>query len=147
MLHAALLAADSATAVLEAACSAPVLIRRLAPDRTETDPGQFIVLHAQPGELVTLRRVQLECRGQVLSDADLRYIATRLPASLACRLRTTDSPFGHVVRGLGLRRTTLSARMCEPGEPCALIHHAVLAQPSGQPVALVAERYAWSLFS
>ena len=146
LLHAALLAADSATAVLEGVCGGPVLVRRLAPDVAETDPAQSAPLQARPDEAVTLRRVELVCRAQVLSAAELRYVAARLPAELAGRLRATDLPFGHVVRGLGLRRTTLSARICEAWEPCALVHHAVLAHADGRPVALVHERYAWSLF-
>ena len=146
-LHAALLAGDSATAVLEAAYGSPVSVRRLAPDATETDAVRHTPLHARPDEAVTIRQVQLICRAQVLSDAELRYVPARLPPDLAARLHSTDLPFGRVVQRLGLRRTTLSAHICGRDGPWALIHHAVLAQPGGTPLALVHERYPWSLFS
>ena len=146
-LHAALLTADSATAVLEAACGGPVRVRRLAPDATEIDAAQHTILQPSPDEAVTLRRVHLICRGQMLSEAELRYVPARLPPALTVRLHGTDLPFGRIVRHLGLRRMTLSARICSQDEPWALIHHAVLAPPGAPPLALVHERYPWSLFS
>ena len=145
-LHTALLASDSATAVLERLCDSPVLVRRVAPDASET-AGAHALLQAHPEESVTVRRVQLVGGAQTLSDAELRYLPARLPADLAGRLQTTNLPFGRVVRRLGLRRTTLSARLCEAEAPWALIHHAVLALQDGRPLALVQERYPWSLFS
>ncbi len=145
-LNAALLAAHSATRVLERLYGGPVLIRRLAPDAIEVGGAGSAALDLQRGETVTLRRVQLVSRGRTLSEAELRYVATRLPAGLAQCLLATDRPFGQVVHGLGLRRITLSARLGKAGERDALVHHAVLAWPGGGPVAVVHERYPWPLF-
>ncbi len=144
-LHAALLAADSATAVLAQMFGGPVRVRRRLPDVSAGD-GRPAELMAAADEAVTWRRVHLLGRGRPLSDADLWYVAARLPPGLARRLKGSAQPFGRVVRGLGLRRTTLSSRLCRPGEPFALEHRALLSVPGGRPVAVVQERYVWSLF-
>ena len=141
-LHAALLAADSATEVLERACGGPILVRRLAPDAESRDPAILAHLQAGPDAPVTLRTVQLLHNGVVLSDARLWYVASRLPADIATCLAHTAQPFGRVVSRLRLRRTTLAARICNPGEPYALDHQAVLTDPDGQPIALVREQYS-----
>ena len=145
-LHAELLAADSATAVLQRRCGGPVHIRRTAPDILDTDAACAALLHAAGGEAVTRRQVTLERGNLILSEAALWYLAARLPPDMAQELASTTHPFGHVVRSLGLRRTTLSARLCAPGEPHALEHRALLTDPGGRPMALVNERYGWGLF-
>ncbi len=144
-LHAALLASDSATAVLEGFCGGPVLVHRLSPDRVNADPACAARLAIRPDETVTRRHVQLRHGCLVLSEAELWYVAARLPEAMAQRLATGTLPFGRVVRGMGLRRTTLSSRIGAAGDACALEHRAMLADPEGLPIALVHERYGWAL--
>ena len=93
------------------------------------------------------RHVRLTCGALVLSEARLWYVAARLPSAMARILSTTALPFGRVVSGLALRRITLSARICDADEPCALDHHALLVGADRRPVALVHERYGWGLFA
>ena len=135
-LHAALLASDSATAVLEAICGAPVTIRRVA------DAPPLAATHLAGGQH---RHVRLLCGGRCLSDADLWFRAELLPPAMVAELASGDAPFGRVVRALALRRRTLSARICAAGAPFALEHRAVLADAAGRDVAEVAERYCWGL--
>ncbi len=137
-LHAALLASDSATAVLEAICGAPVTIRR-DPHAPQPAPTRLSGgLH---------RHVALLCGERHLSDADLWFRPELRPADMVAELATGDAPFGRVVKALGLRRRTLSARICAAGEPFALEHRAVLGDRAGRDVAEVAERYCWELVS
>jgi chorismate-pyruvate lyase len=145
-LNAALLTSGSATAVLEAVCGAPVTVHRLSPDGPDPAPEPARLLGAHGGEIVLRRHVALLCGGRAVSHAELWYVAARLPPALARRRADTAEPFGRVVAGLGLGRRTLSARLCAAGEPCALEHRAVLADPAGRALALVHERYSWALF-
>jgi chorismate-pyruvate lyase len=146
-VHAALLATDSATAVLETLCGGPVSVRRRAPDAVQNDPESASLLHVAAGETVVHRQVDLLCGARQLSEADLWYVPQRLPHDIATRLRETCLPFGRVVRVMALRRISLSARLCDDGEPWALEHRALLGRPGGQPVAVVHERYGWGLFT
>ncbi len=134
-LHAALLASDSATAVLEAICGAPVTIRR-SPDPPWLPPVCLSGgLH---------RRVALLCGDRHLSHADLWFRPELLSPGMVAELAAGDAPFGRVVKALGLRRRNLSAKFCAPDEPFALEHRAVLTDRM-QDVAEVAERYCWGL--
>lgn len=135
-LHAALLASDSATAVLEAVCGAPVTIRR---------DGSVASLPPATLSGGLHRRVALLCGERHLSEADLWFRPELLPADMVAELATSDAPFGRVVKALGLRRRNLSARICARGEPFALEHRAVLSDRTARDVAEVAERYCWSL--
>ncbi len=139
-LNAALLASDSATDVLERLCGGAVTVRHLTPDTPAAVPT--VLQAATP---ILHRHVALCCGGLVLSHADLWFVPARLPEIIVRTLAETDLPFGHVVRGLGLRRRTLQARELPPGGPVALEHRAELTEPSGQPVAEVWERYCWGL--
>ena len=139
VLHAALLASDSATAVLERICGARVAIRRL-PDTAPAAPGCL-----PPGPGTAHRHVALLCAGRQLSQADLWFRPDLLTPGMVAELAGTDMPFGRVVQSLGLRRRTLSSRICAPGEPFALEHRAVLTDAAGRDVAEVAERYCWEL--
>jgi hypothetical protein len=136
-LHAALLGSDSATEVLQRICHAPVTIRRIAapaPRPTAFDP-----------DAATHRRVELVGEGLVLSEADLWFLPALLPPALVRTLAETDLPFGIVMRPLRLRRESITARLCNPSEPCAVEHRALLRLPDGQAVAEVWERYSWAL--
>ena len=145
--HAELLASHSATAVLERHFGGPVTIHRTAPDTLNSDAATAVLLQASDTEAVTRRQVRLQLGRSVLSEAALWYVAARLPADMASELASSTRPFGHVVRSLGLRRTTLSARLCATGDPHALRHRAILADAGGRPMALVEENYGWALFS
>ncbi len=145
-LHAALLAADSATEVLERFFSAPVRVRVLACGGHAPDAAQRARLGVA-GEEIRHRHVALVSLGRQVSDADLWYVPARLPPGSLARLETDAEPFGRVMRPLGLKRRSLSARICAPGEPCALEHRAVLVTPDGLPVAEVFERYPRGLFA
>ncbi len=134
-LHEALLASDSATAVLEAICGAPVSILRRPPAGAPAPARLAGGVH---------RRVVLLCGARVLSEADLWFRPELLPAGMVAELAASDAPFGRVVKTLGLRRRTLSARICAPGDPFAVEHSAVL-EDGAQDVAEVAERYCWEL--
>ncbi len=139
-LNTALLASDSATEVLERLCGDAVTVRHVTPDPTAAAPR--VLQAATP---ILHRRVALCCGDLVLSNADLWFVPARLPDGMVRALAETDQPFGHVVRGLGLRRRTLETRAWQPGGEVALEHRAVLAEPSGAPVAEVWERYCWGL--
>jgi len=134
-LHAALLAADSATAVLERLCGGTVGIRRLP------------LSGAQPACLtqggLRHRSVELVCGGRLLSVADLWFRPDCLTADMVRALEQTDTPFGRVVRDLALRRRLLAWRM----EPAALEHRALLETASGEAVAEVHERYGRGLLT
>ncbi len=138
-LHAALLAADSATAVLERLCGGPIRIRRCAAMfATPLSP-------ALAGPPALHRRVELVFGDTILSNADLWYRPDLLPAAMARAIADTDTPFGRVVRGLGLRRRTLASRIGVPGDAACLEHRAVLVTPAGETLAEVFERYSWAL--
>ncbi len=138
-LHAALLAADSATAVLEHLCGGPIRIRR----RPAGFPPPLTLSLATPPALH--RRVELMFGDTVLSNADLWYRPDLLPPAMAHAIAETDIPFGRVVKGLGLRRRTLASHIGAPGDPACLEHRAVLVSASGETVAEVFERYSWAL--
>ncbi len=138
-LHAALLAADSATAVLERLCGGPIRIRRCqAATPTPLSPS----LAAPPA---LHRRVELVFGATILSNADLWYRPDLLPPAMARAIAETDTPFGRVVQGLGLRRRTLASRIGTPGEAACLEHRAILVTTAGEIVAEVFERYGWAL--
>lgn len=138
-LHAALLRSDSATAVLEAICGAPITVRRHAPASMPAQPTRLA-----PAGLVH-RQVSLVCGRLTLSDADLWFRPDLLPAAMVSALAETDAPFGRVVGALGLRRQMLAYRLCGGDEAFALEHRALLADAAGRDVAEVWERYGWDL--
>ncbi len=143
-LHAALLAADSATAVLEAFFG-PVTVHRL-----HTPPSANEGLHERlrlaPGDTLRHRAVQLMAGARMLSHAELWYVANRLPAEHVEKLESGDTPFGRIMRPVGLTRSVLLARICGPEEAASLAHRALLRAPSGLPVAEVHELYSRRLF-
>ena len=141
-LQAALLASDSATAVLERICGAPVHIRRLA---APVPPPRPIAL-PHPEE-ASHRRVALLCGARTLSEADLWYLPRALTPTMALAIAETDAPFGRVVRALALRRQTLAARLGEADAAVAVEHRALLCCPAGLAVAEVWERYGRELVS
>ncbi len=144
-LHAALLAADSATAVLEAFFG-PVTVQRLhqPPSDNEGLPER---LRLQPSDVLRHRAVRLMAGGRVLSQAELWYVANRLPAERVEELESSDTPFGRIMQPIGLKRFVLLARICGPEETASLAHRALLSAPTGLPVAEVYEVYPRTLFA
>ena len=144
-LHAALLAADSATAVLESFFGA-VTIRRRAVSPSPND-GLHERLRLLPDDELRHRAVWLLAGDKTLSQAELWYVANRLPAEQVQQLEESDTPFGRLMKPIGLKRTLLEARLCPPEDEHALTHRALLTAPSGLPVAEVYERYSRALFA
>lgn len=154
-LSARLLAAPSATAVLEAWCAE----RGLAPDPRiiavrvpgpEKPPGAARRERLAVGadEPIRYRRVRLTCGGHVLSEADNWYVPSRLRPEMNAALDNSQAPFGYVVRPLGPSRRNLSLTMLwspekggtpGPGEPLFSVE-AVLSA-GGVPFCEVAETY------
>ena len=143
-LHEALLAADSATEVLERLYGPPVVAQIVACAPMMPTAEQRRRLCLGPLEPWAHRRVVLAAQGQAVSHADLWYVPHRLHPEMVEALRTSDRPFGKVVRTLRPRRTTLFSRLSSPREPPALEHRALLAiegQGAWLPIAEVHERY------
>ena len=143
-LHQALLASNSATAVLERLCGSPVTIVRNHGVPVAPDAEQRIRLNLDPATSWAHRSVQLQAGSRPLSQADLWYVPSRLDAAMAAALLTTAIPFGRIVAALSPRRLTLETRFGEPGDPIALHHHALLTvETEGRtlPIAEVRERY------
>ncbi|PXW63659.1 hypothetical protein [Methylobacterium sp. B4] len=155
-LSARLLAAPSATAVLEAWCAerglAPdpriVAVRVPGPDKLPgTARRERLAVGAD--EPIRYRRVRLTCGSHVLSEADNWYVPSRLTPAMNAALDNSQAPFGHVVRPLGPSRRNLSLTMLwssehdmtmpGPGEPLFSVE-AVLSA-GGIPFCEVAETY------
>ncbi len=144
-LHAALLAADSATSVLEAFFGAVTVQRRAVPP--SPNDGLHERLRLSPDDVLRHRAVWLLAGDKTLSQAELWYVANRLPAEQVQRLEESNTPFGRLMKPIGLKRTVLEARLCPAEDECALTHRALLTAPSGLPVAEVYERYSKALFA
>ncbi len=160
-LSARLLAAHSATAVLEAWCAE----RGLADDPHITAvrvPGiekapsalQRERLAVAANEPVRYRRVRLTCGGHVLSEADNWYVPSRLTPEMNAVLDETQTPFGRVVRPLAPTRRNLSVvtlwaageqRMPGPAEPLFAVEAVLSAD--GVPFCEVAETYTGAVLA
>ncbi len=161
-LSARLLAAHSATAVLEAWCaerglaSDPRLtaVRVPGADRPITDV-QRERLAVPADEPVRYRRVRLTCGGHVLSEADNWYVPSRLTPEMNAALETTQAPFGRVVHPLSPTRRNLSLTMLWtpdeaelPGPEKELFFvEAVLSTGAGIPFCEVAETYTGAVLA
>lgn len=101
---------------------------------------------------IATRRVLLTCGPNVLSDATIVYRDYLLPADLRSQLRSTDLPFGEVVKSLGpSRRTTFASLTAAPRTvishdpvrpftPILELHATVTTADHG-PIARVREVY------
>lgn len=137
-----LLAADSATAVLQAHC--PLTGEKIRAEREAGAPLPPPVeiqraLALRPGETIRHRRVKLMCGTQLYSAADNWYVPERLSTDMNSMLDGSETPFGRVVAPLKPKRTTLDA-MRHPG-PAFLSVTAVLIAANGQPISGVIENY------
>lgn len=117
-LNAEILAAPSATAVLENWCAVHHLADEAkivaepvadAPAKTPT-AEQRQRLGVGPDEPLKYRHVRLRCGGRVLSEADNFYVPSRLTPEMNRALETTDTPFGKVVKPLKPFRRTFAAQ-------------------------------------
>ncbi|WP_147080495.1 hypothetical protein [Methylobacterium haplocladii] len=161
-LSARLLAAHSATAVLEAWCAERGLaidprltaVRVSGPEKMLSDL-QRERLALRPDEPVRYRRVRLTCGGHVLSEADNWYVPSRLTAEMNTMLETTEAPFGRVVHPLAPTRRNLSLKMLwtpeelePPGPEKKLFFvEAVLSTAAGIPFCEVAETYTGAVLA
>lgn len=161
-LSARLLAAHSATAVLEAWCAERgladdpriVAVRVPGIDKAPS-PEQRARLSVGPDEPVRYRRVRLTCGPYVLSEADNWYVPGRLTPAMNAMLDGTQTPFGRVVRPLTPTRRNLSLRMLwSPGreavpaadEPLFAVE-AVLSTGEGLAFCEVAETYTGAVLA
>jgi chorismate-pyruvate lyase len=160
-LNAEILAARSATAVLEHWCGA----HRLAAEAKlvaepvanaaikSPTPEQRERLGVGPDEPVKYRHVRLRCGDHVLSEADNFYVPSRLTPDMNQALETTDIPFGKVVKPLEPHRRTFATKtlwsaVAAPKEAAALPippdlfeHRAVLYTRYNLPFSEVDEVY------
>ena len=102
--------------------------------------------------VIATRRVLLTCGPNILSDATIVYRDYLLPVDLRSQLRSTDLPFGDVVKSLGpSRRTTFASLIAAPNmaisrdrihpfTPILELHATVAAADLG-PIARVRELY------
>lgn len=161
-LSARLLAAHSATAVLEAWCAERGLaidphltaVRIPGPDKPLSGV-QRERLAIGPDEAVRYRRVRLTCGDHVLSVADNWYVPSRLTPEMNTVLETTQTPFGRVVHPLAPSRRNLSLKMLwtptdieMPGPDRKLFYvEAVLSTAAGLPFCEVAETYTGAVLA
>lgn len=152
-------ASNSATLVLQSWCADhrladPPAIRALRVHGVEKPASREVRrrLHADPGETLRYRRVQLVCGRRVLSKADNWYRPGLLTPGMNRQLDETDTPFGIVVRPMGFHRHTLGVdwlsssgvarRRTGAGTTGEVLRHrAVLATPQGAPFSYVVETY------
>ncbi len=151
-LNADLLAAPTATGVLEARCAALGLADPPRV-RAEVKRGR-VVASASPArtrlkvgttEMLGYRRVRLMCGAHVLSEATNWYVASRLTPEMNAALDGSDVPFGRVILPLSPRRETYSTWAVQPGRvpPGGVVvrHRAIVLDGAGRPLAAVVEHY------
>jgi len=143
-------AAASATRFLESWCArrglgaGPVRSRRLPPP--PPDAAAEALLAPAPWERPEARRVTLMRGAVALSDAEIRWLGTRLTPAMQEALARTDTPFGVVVAPLAPERRMLAERVLPPGDAHALDCTA-LVLAGGRPIAVARERYRRALFA
>jgi hypothetical protein len=167
-LNSELLSHDSATETLRRWCAARhlapsprIVARRIAAIDKPAGAGIRSILEADPTEPIIYRHVELACGGRILSSADNWYRANQLTDAMNKQLAETTTPFGLVVRPLGLHRRTLEdsvlfnplagvgpsgTRRSERRDalplPAEILRlRAVLETSNGTPISLVVETY------
>ena len=172
-LNGQLLAADSATRILEQWCRthrlAPtprIVAERVTGADKPVSAEQRARLGIDAGEPVRYRHVRLRCGDRLLSEADNWYVPSRLTPAMNALLDNGDTPFGIAVAPLGIGRRTFSAELLwrplpegwdmrrgpvarekdEPAIPAELIRHrAIVHDHALRPIAEVAETYRAAL--
>lgn len=146
--QARLLAAQTATAALEAWCAehkmaqVPAIKARIVPgiDKPLTSE-QRERLQIGTEEPVKYRRVELVCGEHVLSEADNWYVPGRLTADMNGIVETTDTPFGQAVAALRPSRKTFSVtHLWEPTQPAPSLDPGTQARPLDIPWGLLEHR-------
>jgi len=151
-LNARLLAARSATAVLEQWCGEhhfadPPRIRAQPDRRAHRAPDRDVraALHLAPDEPVRYRRVRLRCGERLMSQAENWYVPGRLTPAMNHALETGDTPFGTAIRARQPTRRTLGVQWL-PGAT-VFRHRALVLDAAGRPLAFVVESYPRSIMS
>ena len=155
-LERALLADDSATAVLERWCrdralaSPPVIVAaRLSDNELPATAAIRALLAVSPDEPVRYRHVHLRCGAHVLSIAHNWYVPSRLDPAMNTTLDGSDVPFGRVVQPLAFTRRRLTSERTDPICPAdsILAQRATLTLPDGRPISTIVECYTPELFA
>ncbi len=138
-----LVAARSATAVLQRRCAEPI---RAEVDRAQkpATPEQRAHLAVGPDEPVVYRSVALKCGAVSLSVAENWYVPARLTPAMNAAL-AGDAPFGAVIRPLAPSRRTLgiaTQREDAGVAPYVVRQNAVVLDGQGRPLSEVVENYA-----
>lgn len=117
-LNAEILSSRSATLTLENWCrdhrlaADPKILAHVVTGINKSptaEQRQRLEVNAQ--DEVKYRRVQLRCGTRILSEADNRYVPSRLTPEMNRLLETTDTPFGKVVKPLEPYRRTFAAKL------------------------------------
>ncbi|WGF87282.1 hypothetical protein [Marinivivus vitaminiproducens] len=158
-LHHALLAASSATQVLEqwcatwhAAAAARIAVRIVPAAPALPDDAMRARLDVGGDDRIGHRRVCLHWEGRILSEADNWYVPARLSAGMNATLAASSEPFGRVIAPLRPYRTNLRALVLWQADtdlgdgtitiPSAVLRHeAVIRSVRGEPLAEVHEVY------
>jgi hypothetical protein len=106
-------------------------------------PPDRRLLSGDAGEPFAFRPSRRWRDGHVLSEAETWYVPTRLAAPMRAQLTGTDTPFGYVVRALGVIRETLTVE--EPDCDGSTILTVTARLTTSKPIALVRERYQAAL--
>lgn len=140
-----LIASNSATAVLQRRCAAPITADV---DRGAVkDPPEDVrsALQAEADTVIVYRSVRLKCGDIVYSRAENWYRPDRLTAEMNSKL-AGDAPYGAVIAPLKpVRKTLVVERLEEPG--VILRHHALVETGEGVPLAMVVETYTDEVLS
>ncbi|WP_422056898.1 hypothetical protein [Sphingomonas sp.] len=151
-LNADLLAARTATSVLEARC-ASLALADPPRVRAEVERGRAPAsaspartrLKVGKGEVLGYRRVRLMCGDHLLSEATNWYVASRLTPEMNAALDSSDVPFGRVILPLSPRRETYATWTVKAGRTPAggvvIRHRAIVLDQAGRPLAAVVEHY------
>lgn len=143
MLDAELAASDSATAVLQRRCDAPIRALVAPVEWHEPTPGLRTRLKVGEADRIAFREVALVCGDRVLSRARNWYVVDRLSASMHAEL-AGDAPFGAVIRPLRPTRSVIT-RDYQPDAETVLHVRALVLDGEGRPLAEVSERYQRAL--
>jgi chorismate-pyruvate lyase len=135
-----LLAANSATAVLQAHCPT-AMIKAERSKRTQKPAPDTVRarLLLTGGDTIRHRRVRLKCGGRTYSAADNWYVPERLTPEMNRQLNSSDTPYGRAIAPLKATRQTLT--VSEPNGRHFLVVTAVLTSGGGAPLSVVVESY------
>ena len=146
-LRRALLAANSATAVLQRRCAEPIRAEVDRAGRKPATAGKRADLGVGPAEPVAYRSVVLKCGAVALTNAENWYVPARLTPGINAAL-AGDTPFGAAIRPLAPSRRTLgiaTRREDASVAPHALRQRAIVLDGQGRPLAEVIENYTPAL--